>query len=152
MLSDHFEAPRQLARMRATCVGPYFDGFSTMLAEAGYSPLTIRGYLRAADHVGRWADHSGIDIRSWDDDLLVRFGRHLPRCKCTKANKGVFRGALASVRLLVRARPVGGGRPPRRVGLAGRGPGYRRPVARVTASWAPVSSVLLGLAVASGGP
>jgi len=101
MLSDHFEAPRQLARMRATCVGPYFDGFSTMLAEAGYSPLTIRGYLRAADHVGRWADHSGIDIRSWDDDLLVRFGRHLPRCKCTKANKGVFRGALASVRLLL---------------------------------------------------
>jgi len=109
MISDYLEAPWRLARMRATCVGPYIDGFSVVLAEAGYSPSTIRGYLRAADHVGRWADRRGIDIASWDDDVLVRFGRHLPRCKCIKGNKGIFSDALAGVRLLLvhlRARGV----------------------------------------------
>jgi len=101
MISSYFEASWRLAQIRATCVGPYIDGFSTALAEAGYSPLTIRGYLRAADHVGRWADRRSIDIASWGDDVLVRFGRHLPRCKCTKGNKGIFSDALAGVRLLL---------------------------------------------------
>lgn len=101
MISDYIEAPWRLARMRATCVGPYIDGFSSSLTEAGYAPFTIRNYLRAADHVGRWADRRGLDIESWDDDILVRFGRHLPRCKCSKANKGIFSDALAGVRLLL---------------------------------------------------
>ncbi|WP_141323937.1 hypothetical protein [Myxococcus sp. AB025B] len=101
MLSDYFEAPWRLARMRATCVGPYIDGFSMALTDAGYSPFTIRGYLRAADHFGRWADLRDVVITSWDDDVGVRFGRHLPRCKCTKGNQGIFKNALVGVRLLL---------------------------------------------------
>lgn len=104
MFSKYFEAPGRIALMRATCVGPYLDGFSLMLAGAGYSPLTIRSYIRAADHIGRWAERRGIDVESWDDDMLVRFSRHLPRCKCSKGkrrNKGVFKGALVAVRLLM---------------------------------------------------
>lgn len=101
MISDYFEAKWQLARMRATCVGPYIDAFSTALADAGYAPFTVRGYLRAADHIGRWADERRLDIQSWDDDILMRFGRHLPRCRCIKANKGIFSNALAGVRLLL---------------------------------------------------
>lgn len=109
MISDYFDAPWRLARMRATCVGPYIDDFSTALAEVGYSPFTIRGYLRAADHVGRWADRRRVELVSWDDDILARFGRHLPRCKCIKSNKGVFGDAIAGVQLLLahlRARGV----------------------------------------------
>lgn len=109
MISDYFEAPSRLARMRATCIGPYIDDFSLALAEAGYSPSTIRGYLRAADHVGRWADRSRVALATWDDDILARFGRHLRRCKCIKSNKGVFGDAVAGVRLLLahlRARGV----------------------------------------------
>jgi integrase/recombinase XerD len=109
MISDYFEAPWRLARMRATCVGPYIDSFSTTLAEAGYSPFTIRVYLRAADHVGRWADGRRIELASWDDDILVRFGRHLSRCTCIKSNKGIFRDAVVGVRQLLthlRARGV----------------------------------------------
>ncbi len=108
MINDYFEAPWRLARMRATCVGPHMDGFSAALTEAGYSPFTIRGYLRAADHAGQWADRRGIDIASWDDDVLPCFGRHLSRCKCIKGNKGVFGDALAGVRrLLVHLRARG---------------------------------------------
>lgn len=109
MISDHFESPWRLARMRGTCVGPHLDDFSTTLAEAGYSPFTIRGYLRAADHVGGWADRCRVALASWDDDILVRFARHLTRCRCIKSNKGVFGDAIAGVRLLLarlRARGV----------------------------------------------
>ncbi len=101
MIDDYFEAPERLARMRATCVGPYVDDFSETLAEAGYSPFTIRGYLRAADHVGRWAARRRIALASWDDGILVRFGRHLRRCTCIKSNKGVFHDAVVGVRLLL---------------------------------------------------
>lgn len=101
MISDYFDAPWRLAQMRATCVGPYVDGFSRTLAAAGYSAFTIRGCLRAADHVGRWADRRGVDIESWDDSVLVRFGHHLRRCRCTKRNKGVFSDTLVGVRLLL---------------------------------------------------
>jgi integrase/recombinase XerD len=101
MISDYLEAPWRIARMRATCVGPHIDGFATALASAGYTRFTIRGYLRAADHVGRWATRRGIDITSWDDDLLVRFGRHLSRCRCSTPNKGIFGDAIPGVRLLL---------------------------------------------------
>jgi integrase/recombinase XerD len=101
MISDYFEAPWRLARIRATCVGPYIDDFAATLAEAGYSPFTIRGYLRAADHIGRWADRHRVALASWDDAIVVRFGRHLRRCTCIKSNKGVFRDAVAGVRLLL---------------------------------------------------
>jgi integrase/recombinase XerD len=101
MLNDYFETPWRLARMRATCVGAYLDDFSTVLAKAGYSRFTICGYLRAADHVGQWADRGGVDIHSWSDDLVVRFGRHLRRCKCIKANKGIFSQAIPGLRLLL---------------------------------------------------
>jgi site-specific recombinase XerD len=101
MICDYLEAPWRLAQMRATCVGPYLDGFSTTLAEAGYSHFTIRGYLRAADHIGRWAARRRVEIECWDDDILVRFGRHLSRCRCVTRNKGIFGDAVAGARLLL---------------------------------------------------
>jgi integrase/recombinase XerD len=109
MISDHFELQWRLARMRSTCIGPHLDDFSTALTDAGYSHFTILGYLRAADHVGGWADRHRIALSTWDDQLLVRFARHLTRCRCIKRNKGVFGDAVAGVRLLLarlRARGV----------------------------------------------
>ena len=109
MISDYYELPWRLAQVRGTCVGPYLDDFSTVLTDAGYSPFTIRGYLRAADHLAGWADRRRVPITSWNDDILVRFARHLCRCSCFKCNKGVFGDAVAGVRLLLarlRARGV----------------------------------------------
>jgi site-specific recombinase XerD len=97
MISDYFRASRALERMRAGCAGPYVDGFAAALAAAGYSPHTIRGYIRAAVHVGRWADRRGMALSALDDTLLVRFRRHLSRCRCLQHNKGVFGDAIAGV-------------------------------------------------------
>jgi len=101
MISDYLKAPWRIAQMHTTSVGPYLDDFSAALAAAGYSPLTIRGYLRAADHVGQWADRHRVALPSWTDYILARFGRHLRCCKCIKGNKGVFGDAIPGVRLLL---------------------------------------------------
>lgn len=87
--------------MRETCVGPYLDGFETALTEAGYAHLTVRGYLRAAEHLAWWADRRNVDIRAWDEDLVQRFRRqHLPRCKCFRDNKGTFGHESYGLKLL----------------------------------------------------
>jgi len=102
MITDYYEAPWKLARLRSTSVGPHIDGFAAMLTDAGYAHYTVRGYLRAAHHLGGWADRRRIDISSWDDDLLPQFARHLTRCRCIKANKGIFSDQLAGARLLLK--------------------------------------------------
>jgi len=96
-----FEAPWRIARLHATNVGPYLDDLSSRLAAEGYAHQTIRGYLRAAEHLATWAARRRIALRSWDDSVLAGFGRHLARCACIKANKGRFDGAVAGARVLL---------------------------------------------------
>ena len=97
MISDYFEAPRRLEQMRSSCAGLFIDSFASALADAGYSPHTIRVYIRAAVHFGDWADRRGIDLASWNDDLLAKFRRHLSHCTCTNQNKGVFRSVVTGL-------------------------------------------------------
>lgn len=101
MISDYFEAPSALERMRSGSVGPHIDGFATALAEDGYSPHTIRGYIRAAVHLGRWVDRRGIELSTLDDGVFEPFRRHLSCCRCFKRSKGVFKGALSGAEQLL---------------------------------------------------
>jgi integrase/recombinase XerD len=93
MISDYVISPRAIERMRSGCIGPHIDGFAAGLAASGYSPYTIGGYIRAAVHLGRWADQRGIAVGALDEDTVLRFRRHLSRCKCNP-NKGVFGDVL----------------------------------------------------------
>lgn len=90
MIDKYFRSPHTLKRMRGGCTGPHVDGFAAALAERGYAAHTIRGYIRTAVHVGRWADRRRVGIASFDEDTVARFRRHLPKCKCLARNKGVF--------------------------------------------------------------
>jgi len=101
MISDYFEAPSALERMRSGSVGPYIDGFATALAEGAYSPHTIRGYIRAAVHLGRWVDRRGLELSTLDNSVLEPFRRHLSRCRCFKRSKGVFKGAASGAEQLL---------------------------------------------------
>jgi site-specific recombinase XerD len=101
MINDYFEAPSALERMRSGSVGPHIDGFATVLAEAGYSPHTIRGYVRSAVHLGRWVDGRRIALSTLDDTVLEPFRRHLSRCRCFKRSKGVFKGAVSGAEQLL---------------------------------------------------
>lgn len=101
MISQYFEARSTHERMRSGSVGPYVDSFAIALAEAGYSPHTIRGYLRTVAHFGRWADRGDIAISSFDGTIVVGFREHLTSCRCFKRNKGVFRDATIGVERLL---------------------------------------------------
>jgi len=82
MLEHCFKSPFTLHRLRGGPAGPLVDGFAASLCATGYSSKTSRCYLHAADHLGRWATRRGGAIADLDEDLLARFMRHLPRCRC----------------------------------------------------------------------
>lgn len=80
-------------------VAPHIDGFASALSEAGYSPLVVRDYVRAAVHIGGWADRRGTAIVVFDDATVVSFRRHLSQCRCIKRqHKGLFDTAIRGVK------------------------------------------------------
>lgn len=72
-----------LARSHDMILGsaaPYLEGFATEMASAGYAGLTIRGYLDAAIHFGRWVEAGGRNFADISEEIVKVFGAH--RCEC----------------------------------------------------------------------
>lgn len=93
MISTYFNAPSTLLRFRASSVGAHLDAFAALLGTAGYSDQTVRKGLRSVVHLGDWADRHQLPVSSFDEDMLRRFRRHLPRCRCGwRKNAGRFSG------------------------------------------------------------
>jgi hypothetical protein len=88
MLERCFKTPLTLHRLRGGPAGPFLDGFAESMCAEGYSSETSGCYLHAADHLGRWAARRGVAIADLDEDLLARFVRHLPRCRCRGGKRG----------------------------------------------------------------
>lgn len=90
MITDFFETTEALRRLRAGCTGVHVDGFARRLDEIGYARNTVRDYLRAAAHLGRFADRHDLEMSAWGRATLKRFQRHLGQCHCVRRNKGEF--------------------------------------------------------------
>jgi site-specific recombinase XerD len=88
MLERCFKKPATLYRLRGGPAGPFLDGFAESMCAGGYSSGTSGSYLQAADHLGQWAARRGVAIADLDEDLLARFVRHLPRCRCRGGKRG----------------------------------------------------------------
>ena len=58
----------------------YLKEFVTEMASAGYSELTICGYLDSAIHFGSWAHAHGLNFENIDEETIKVFGAH--RCQC----------------------------------------------------------------------
>ncbi len=71
MLEFYFENPITLNRLRLGPSGRFIDSFSGCLKIAGYSWWTARVFLRAADHIGRYAAAQGRDIDDLDWSTAV---------------------------------------------------------------------------------
>jgi hypothetical protein len=82
MLERCFKKPLPLHALRGGPAGPFLDGFAESMCAAGYASDTSGSYLHAADHLGQWAAQRRVAIADLDEDLLARFVRHLPRCRC----------------------------------------------------------------------
>jgi hypothetical protein len=93
MITDYFERPGTLRRMRTSCVGPYLDDLARAMAGAGYHRLTIRDHLCSVVHLGYWAQRHGLALPHWDGDVLIGFRRHLARRKLGKRKRVVGHAA-----------------------------------------------------------
>jgi site-specific recombinase XerD len=118
MITRFFEAECALRRLQAPTACAHIDSFAASLTAAGYARGTARGYLRAAAHLGRWADDVGLTVARLDERAVRRFCRdHLPKCRCIKRNEGRFADVGAGARAFVvhlRALGVVSPLPPRR--------------------------------------
>lgn len=101
MLETYFETRFVLERLRTGLSGDYIDGFADRLEAQGYSWWSARRYLRAAAHLGQFAEARGLSFGTLDRESLKRFRLHLPTCQCPRANGGttadVYRGATLFV-------------------------------------------------------
>jgi len=89
MITNYFEAPRTVERMRASCVGTYLDDLAAGMAGAGYRSLTICEHLRTVVEFARWAQRRRIELARWDEAMLAPFRRHLVRRRLTKRQRAV---------------------------------------------------------------
>jgi len=58
----------------------YIESFAAEMASAGYSPLTISGYLDSVTHFGGWLQGRGLSLTAIDEKIVKAFGAH--RCEC----------------------------------------------------------------------
>ena len=98
MLQNFFVAPKTLKRLQSGPSGPHIDSFAAELERQGYSHSTSIRYLRAAAHLGRFAELRGVALEAVDRTTLELYRRHLPSCRCPESNGGkvnphVFFGA-----------------------------------------------------------
>ncbi len=91
MIERCFESPFTLRRLAEGPAGPFLDGFAEALFAEGYSPDACGRHLCAASHLGEWAARRGITVANLDEDILARFVRHLPRCRCGSRHAGYKR-------------------------------------------------------------
>lgn len=82
MLSKFFVSRWRIHTLRDGPTGALCDGFAQALSQTGYSTITARRYLRAAEHFIDWTDRNGLAVREVNEAAVVRFGRHLGRCRC----------------------------------------------------------------------
>jgi site-specific recombinase XerD len=102
MLTDLFESGARIQALRAGPNGALFDAFADSLAHSGYSPLTARGHLRAAEHFAHWADRTGWSIVGPIGPALERFNRHLQRAGgCPRFGHTFRRQILHGARLFL---------------------------------------------------
>jgi integrase/recombinase XerD len=93
MITDYFEAPATLERMRTSCVGPYLDDLVDTMAGAGYGALTIREHLRSVVQLAWWAQRRKIALASWDDGILKGFRKHLAGREPAKRKRAIMHAA-----------------------------------------------------------
>jgi site-specific recombinase XerD len=82
MLSAFFERSAPGQTLRSGPFGLQLEGFAEYLWQCGYSRVPARRHLRSAEHFAHWATGKGLSPGSADADTVLRFGAHLPRCKC----------------------------------------------------------------------
>jgi len=62
--------------------GHLLEDFAEELRQTGYSGITARGHIRAAEHLIYWISREGLSINTLDERVVEDFAHHLHRCQC----------------------------------------------------------------------
>lgn len=83
-MTTEFQIPAVLAEwLRRSPLHAGVGRFVRSLVDHDYAPATLRAYVDAVAHFGRWMATQRITLRRLDERLLERFiGSHVPRCRC----------------------------------------------------------------------
>src|SRR6267142_822220 len=101
MFGTCLEPPFTLRQSCSGELGLHLDAFAASVGEAGYSPHTVRTFVRASTHFCLWAERLGLVVASFDERTLRRFKRHLSQCKCPSRRKGLSRSAFRGAELFL---------------------------------------------------
>lgn len=103
MLSVYFDPRgRRIRALRDDPAGVLLERFAQSLFQSGYAAITARKHLRAAEHFIHWSHRSGLGVAMLSEQVLVRFGRHLKRCRCEYRHADELH-VLHGARLFLRA-------------------------------------------------
>jgi integrase/recombinase XerD len=75
----------------------YLRGFATEMASAGYTRLTISGYLDSAIHFGSWASARSLNYADIDEETIKVFAAHRCHCAGHRNRKRLSRRYIARV-------------------------------------------------------
>jgi integrase/recombinase XerD len=73
MLTHYYQSEHFAAQIRAGPGGSYMDEFAQALWEAGYTEITARRHIRAAQYLVHWAHRQHVPVESLDEGPLQRF-------------------------------------------------------------------------------
>jgi site-specific recombinase XerD len=82
MLDDLFVFPATRTRLRSSPAGPHLEDFIKELEDLKYGRATIRLYVAAVDHFGRWLQSRGVGLDRVDPKTAASFREHLRVCRC----------------------------------------------------------------------
>lgn len=95
LLDHYFCRPFTLRRLRRGSAGPLLERFAKTLFEQGHAQVSGYAHVAAARHLTEWAVKRGVAVADLGDEVLARFGRHLPRCRCNPGRRHrSFRGVV----------------------------------------------------------
>ena len=81
MFEQFFNCPLRIQLFRDGPWSSLLEGFASELYQAGYTRMTARERIRAAEHLLYWTDREGIKISSMTEKSLERFQRHIDQCR-----------------------------------------------------------------------
>jgi site-specific recombinase XerD len=84
MFEKFFNSTLRIQELRDGPSGHLFEGFAAELHQVGYSKITARGYIRAAEHLIYWVSQEGRSINTLDERLVEDFVHHLNQCRCPR--------------------------------------------------------------------
>jgi integrase/recombinase XerD len=102
MLSEYFQGRARISAILNGPLGLKLEDFSKQLFQRGYSEISARRHIRAAEHIVRWVDRQGFSNEDLDDRVLERFRKHLHRCRCPGFGSSGPTAVHAGARLFLR--------------------------------------------------